>query len=93
MRLKRQVCTLTQQIETYRGLLKKGRSLEISYEILVANQAAETHRILVFLNIKPPEPLVVEVGPTVPVSLETMVENYQEVKQALTNTVFEKFLN
>ena len=92
-RLKRQLTILTQQIEQYRAGLQHARYLEVSYEALVTNPEFEASRLLAFLNLEPRAFKVVNSKGINPVSLESMIENYQEVKQSLQGTAFEEFLN
>ncbi len=92
-RLKTQLSKLTQQIEKYRMRLENVRYLEVFYESLVANRTAETRRALDFLEINPIPSLTIDAVPIKHESLESIVENYDEIKQALSGTAFEKFLD
>ncbi len=92
-RLKAQLDRLTQQIETYHIQLKSTRYLEVFYESLAANCETETRRVFEFLEINPIPPVMVDSMPLNFASLESTIENYQEIKQALSGTTFEKFLN
>ena len=92
-RLERQLATMTHQVETYRILLEHCRYLEVFYESLAADQEVEICRVLEFLNIEPSGPLSIDPVEIIPVQLEDMIENYKEVKLALRQTVFEKFLS
>jgi len=74
-------------------MLKDKRHIEISYESFVANRDAETQRILDFLNIDQFVPLTTELVKLNPDSLQEIIENYEEVKQALSGTASENFLN
>jgi hypothetical protein len=59
----------------------------------VINREAESRRVLDFLNIDQVAPLTTDLVKLNPDSLEDMIENYEEVKQALSGTDFEEFLN
>lgn len=93
-RLKMQLLRLTEWIEKYRARLKNGRYLEVFSESLLVNREAEIGRVLAFLNLEPftmalmVEPIKLEAA-----AFEDRVENYEEVRQALKDTVFERFLN
>ena len=67
--------------------------LEVSYESLVADFDAEINKVLKFLEIDNLLALSSEFVKVNPDSLEDIVENYGDVKQTLTNTEFEKFLD
>jgi hypothetical protein len=67
--------------------------LEVSYESLVADFALEIQKVLKFLEIDKFLALTSEFVKVNPDSLEDIVENYRDVKQTLTNTEFEKFLD
>jgi LPS sulfotransferase NodH len=67
--------------------------LEVSYESLVADFDAEIHKVLKFLEIDKLLALSSEFVKVNPDSLEDIVENYGDVKQTLSNTEFEKFLD
>jgi LPS sulfotransferase NodH len=92
-KLKRHLTWLTERIKKYRTMLGDKRYLEISYESFVANREAETRRLLDFLNIDQFVPLTTDLVKINPDSLADIIENYAEVKQALSGTAFEKFLD
>ena len=92
-RLKRRLKKLTRHIEKYRTMLKDKRHIEISYESFVANRDAETQRILDFLNIDQFVPLTTDLVKLNPDALQEIIENYEEVKRALSSTASENFLN
>jgi LPS sulfotransferase NodH len=92
-RLKRNLARLTKQIQKHRAMLQGIRHLEVFYESFVANRKAETRRILDFLNIDQFVPLTTDLVKVNPDSLEQIIENYGEVKQALSGTPYEKFLD
>jgi LPS sulfotransferase NodH len=74
-------------------MLKQTRYLEVSYESLVTNRVAETRRVLDFLNIDQSVSPTAGLSKINSASLENVIENYEEVKQSLSGTAFEKFLN
>jgi LPS sulfotransferase NodH len=65
---------------------------EVSYESLVADFDTEIRKVLKFLDIDKLIPLTSELVKVNPDSLEDIIENYSEVKQALINTEFDNFL-
>ena len=94
-RLEMQLIRLMQHIEKYRIALEGARYLEVNYEALVAQRQVESHRILDFLKIDRDETIDPEekkVG-LLPDSLQDMLENYEEIRQAFRGTVFERFLS
>lgn len=66
--------------------------LEVTYESLVADFDSEICKVLKFLEIDNFLPLTSALVKVNPDSLEDIIENYGEVKQALTSTEFENFL-
>jgi hypothetical protein len=66
--------------------------LEVEYESLVADFDSEIRKVLKFLEIDKHIPLTSELVKVNPDSLEDIIENYDEVKQALISTEFENFL-
>ncbi len=92
-KLKMQLSRLAGQIEKYRTRLKGIPHLELFYESFVANRETETRRILNFLGIDQVRPLTTNLVKLNPDSLERVIENYREVKQALNGTTFESFLS
>jgi hypothetical protein len=92
LQLKLKLDRLTQQIVKYRSRLKGTPHLEVFYESFVANREAETQRLLTFLRIDQFIPLTTNLVKLNPDSLELVIENYAEVRQSLSGTVFEKFL-
>ena len=82
----------TQLIEKYRAAFADKPRLEISYESLVANRDAETRRVLQFLDIDEFISLDTDLVKLNPDSLEDIIENYEQVAQALKDTPFEKHL-
>jgi LPS sulfotransferase NodH len=92
LQLKLKLDRLTQQIDKYRSRLKGTPHLEVFYESFVANREAETQRLLTFLRIDQFIPLTTNLVKLNPDSLELVIENYAEVRQSLSGTVFEKFL-
>lgn len=66
--------------------------LEVEYESLMADFESEMHRVLEFLEIDDFMPLTSELVKVNPNTLADIVENYDEVKQALAGSEFEPFL-
>ena len=66
--------------------------LEVTYESLVADFDSEARKVLEFLEIERLIPLSSKLVKVNPDSLEDIIENYGEVKQALASTEFESFL-
>ena len=92
-RLEMQLTRLTKWIEKYRALLQDTHYLEVSYESLIANQQAETRRVLNFLGIDQFAPLTTGLIKRDTDSIEDTIENFEEVKRASSGTAFEKFFN
>lgn len=67
--------------------------LEVEYESLLADFESEMRRVLQFFEIEEFMPLTSELVKVNPNSLADIVENYDEVEQALTGTEFEHFLD
>jgi hypothetical protein len=93
LKLKLQLARLTGQIEKYRRRLKDIPHLELTYESLAAQRETETNRVLAFLEIDERVPLTTNLVKLNPNSLEEITENYPEIKQTLSGTAYEKFLN
>jgi hypothetical protein len=96
-RLEMQLTRLMQHIEKYRIMLEGGRYLEINYEALVVQRQVESHRILDFLKIDRNDPPTIDseekkIG-LLPDSLQDMLDNYEEIRQAFRGTDFERFLS
>jgi hypothetical protein len=92
-----QLTRLMQHIEKYRIMLEGGRYLEINYEALVVQRQVESHRILDFLKIDRNDPPTIDseekkIG-LLPDSLQDMLDNYEEIRQAFRGTDFERFLS
>jgi LPS sulfotransferase NodH len=66
--------------------------LEVSYESLVADFNSEIQKVLKFLEIDTFKQLTSELVKINPDSLEDIVENYEEVKQAIISSEFKNFL-
>jgi LPS sulfotransferase NodH len=79
-------------IEKYRAAFTNNPRLELSYESLVANQDAEMRRVLQFLDVDTFMSLDTDLVKINPDSLEDIIENYDQVAQALKGTAFEKYL-
>ncbi len=91
-KLKKSLGRRTRFIEKYRGLFRDKPYLEISYESYVANREAETQKVLQFLDIDEFMSLDTDLVKLNPDSVEDILENYEEVAQALKGTNFEKYL-
>jgi len=92
-KIKIQLMRLTNQIKKFRTILKDVPHLELTYESFVANRETETRRIFDFLGIDEFMPLTSNMVKLNPNSLENIIENYTEIKQILSGTAFEKFLD
>jgi len=92
-KLKRTLAYVSHQIETYRTAFKDNPYLELTYESFVANREQETQRLLEFLHIEPQISLTTDLVKINPDSLETLIENYDEVARTLSGTEFERFLH
>ena len=77
----------------YYQSVQRGPLLEVEYESLIADFDSEIRKVLKFLEIDKFIPLTSDFVKVNPDSLEEIIENYNEVKQTLKNTEFEKFLN
>jgi hypothetical protein len=66
--------------------------LEVSYESLVTDFNSEIQKVLKFLDIDTFKQLTSELVKINPDSLEDIVENYEEVKQAIISSEFKNFL-
>ena len=91
-RLKRDLARRNRAIQKYQNMFPDNPYLEIEYESLVANREAEMQRTLQFLGIDEVMPLDTDLVKLNPDALEEIIENYEEVVQALKGTVFEKYL-
>lgn len=91
-KLKRRLTGLMKRIEKYRAMFKGRRYCEVSYESFVVNRETETKRILDFLQIDQVVPLTTNLVKQNPDSLEDILENYEEIAQALKDTIFERYL-
>ena len=67
--------------------------LEVSYESLTADLDTGIRKVLTFLGVDDLIPLTSELVKVNPDSLEDIIENYTEIKKALVNTQFKKYLN
>lgn len=84
---------ITRQVEKYRQAFPGKPYLEVSYESFTSHREDETRRILQFLDIDQFVPLSTDLVKLNPDSIEDLVENYEEVAQALRGTVYEKYLD
>jgi hypothetical protein len=67
--------------------------LEVEYELLISDYDMQIRKILGFIEIDNYMRLYSKFVKVNPDSLEDIIENYSEVKQALANTQFEKFFD
>lgn len=67
--------------------------LEVTYESFVKDMAKEANRIFSFLAVKNVENLPVPLKKINPDSVSDLIENYDEVKEALLGTEFESMLD
>lgn len=82
----------TRSIEKYRAAFADKPRLELSCEALVADRDAEIRRVLQFLDIDEFMSLETDLVKVNPDSLQDIIENYDQVAQALQGTPFEKYL-
>jgi hypothetical protein len=66
--------------------------LEVTYESLVSEFDTEIRKVLKFLRVDKTMPLSSDLVKVNPDSLENIVENYEEIKQALISSEFKNFL-
>jgi len=66
--------------------------LEISYESLLKNHKDEMNKTLQFLGVSDNFSLSSNLVKVNPDSIEEIVENFEQVMQALKNTEFENYL-
>jgi LPS sulfotransferase NodH len=92
-RLKEKLDSMSQEIDQYRSRLSHLNPLEITYEDLVANQDRELQRVLDFLEIDVFPGLSTELVKVNSDRLSDVIENYDEVVQALFGTEHEQFLD
>jgi len=91
-KMKQDLARNTQQIAKYRAAFSSQPYLEVLYESFCANQEAETHKVLQFLGINEFVPLQTTLVKINPNSIAQIVDNYDQLVQALRNTSFEKYL-
>lgn len=90
-KLKKLLTKRTNNIETYRRMFQTHSYCEIFYETFVADQEAETRRLLNFLHVDHFVPLTSNLVKQNSDSLKDILENYDEVVQAFKGTAFEKY--
>jgi hypothetical protein len=66
--------------------------LEVRYESLVSVFETEIRKVLKFLEVDETMPLSSDLVKVNPDSLEDIVENYEEIKQALIGSEFKNYL-
>lgn len=92
-KLRIKLTRLTHRIDTYRSILIRNRHLEVTYEDLATRHETEINRVLDFLNIAQCQrPLTSKLVKLNSHSLEEIIENYEDIKGALSDTPFERFL-
>lgn len=91
-KMKQDLARNTQQIAKYRAAFSSQPYLEVLYESFCANQEAETRKVLQFLGINEFVPLQTTLVKINPNSIAQIVDNYDQLVQALRNTSFEKYL-
>jgi hypothetical protein len=87
-RLQKDLTKKAQLVERYRKIFADKPYLEVVYESFTANREVETQRILQFLGVNELMPLESKLVKLNPDSLEDIIENYDQVTQALQNTPF-----
>jgi sulfotransferase family protein len=80
------------EIERYRALFQGRPCCEVSYESFLARREEESRRLLAFLGIERYAPLTSRLVKQNPDSLRDILENYDEIAQALRGTPFERHL-
>ncbi|MHA1381530.1 MAG: sulfotransferase domain-containing protein [Candidatus Helarchaeota archaeon] len=78
--------------DKYRKYFAKNPYLEISYEEFIANKTEITRKILNFLGVDDIGTLNSPFIRTNPGRLKDIISNYDDIKQVLKNTSFEKYL-
>lgn len=83
---------MQEQLEKMRKKIVGCETLEIKYEDLLANLEGEVSRILTFLNVAASAPLQSKFYKTESENPQEMLENYDEVRKALSGTRYETYL-
>lgn len=91
-RLKQKLDAMTDQVDWYRSRLSHLKYIEVTYEGLVANKAHELDRLLEFLGVGVVTGLSSDLVKVNSDNMSDVVENYDEVVEALTGTKYEQFL-
>ncbi len=78
-------------IEKYRSMFKNKRYYEVFDESIMANREVVSRHILEFISVNHFIPLTFGLRKQNP-ELEDIIENYEEMAQALKGTIYEKFL-
>jgi hypothetical protein len=79
------------QIEKYRSMFKNKLYYEVFDESIMANREIASRHILEFISVNQFIPLTYGLRKKNP-ELEDILENYEEMAQALKGTIYEKFL-
>lgn len=91
--IKRNIKNILDNHDKYRKAFSNNPCLEITYERFVANRNETTNRILRFLEVDNAtsglEAPLKKISPDI---LEDIISNYDEIKEVLTNTSFERYL-
>jgi hypothetical protein len=91
-RLRREVAKRLYEIEKYRRLFSQQHYHELNYESFIEDRDYETHRILNFLGIDEFVPLKSRLVKQNPDSLDDILENFHEIKNAFQGSTYEKYL-
>lgn len=79
-------------VEEHRAMFTDKPYLEVCYEAFVVDRESESRRVLRFLDIDEFVPLQASLVKLNPDSLEQIIENYDQVAQALRGTELERYL-
>jgi len=79
-------------IDHKKALIKDMPNLEVSYEDFVQDRQAQAARIQPFLGMDEVLPFESDLVKINPDKLADVIDNYEEIRDALTGTQFEKFL-
>lgn len=93
-KLMRNMARRERLIEQYRAMFRDQPYLEIFYEAFVADREAELQRVLQFLELEMDGSVslktdLVKLNPN---SIKDIIENYEQIAQALRGTAFEEYL-
>ena len=91
--LKKDISRQLRLIDKYRAEFADSPYIEVLYESFVQDREQETRRVLQFLGIDEFVSLSTNLVKLNPDSLDQIIENYQEVAQALQGTAYAKYLS